>query len=182
MTAGKIERIGNLARGVGDRVGAGCFRLGALRGDDVAVERVAFDFFGDAVHRRDRFAPEIVRPPNSADSITASAPSKIAVATSETSARVGTGAADHRFQHLRRHDHRLAGDAAGARHLLLHAGHFLQRHLHAEIAARHHQRVGEVDDFGEPVHRLRLLDLGHHRRAPARDLLGLGDVFRPLDE
>jgi hypothetical protein len=32
----------------------------------------------------------------------------------------------------------------------------------AEIAARHHQRVGKVDDLIEPQHRLRFLDLGHH--------------------
>ena len=89
---------------------------------------------------------------------------------------------DHRFQHLRRHHHRLAGDAAHARHLFLHAGHLLQRHFDAEIAARHHQRVGEFHDLGEPGHRLRFFDLGHHRGAAARDFLRLGDVLRPLDE
>ena len=91
-------------------------------------------------------------------------------------------ACDHRFQHLGRDNHRLAGVAAGARHFLLHARHFLQRHLDAEIAARHHQRVGEVENVVQSRHRLRLLDLGHHRSAAARDLLRLGDVFRPLDE
>ena len=91
-------------------------------------------------------------------------------------------ARDHRFQHLRGDDDRLAGAAAGARHFLLHAGHFFQRHLDAEIAARHHQRVGEIEDVVEPRHRLRLLDLGHHRGAAAGDLLRLGDVFRALDE
>ena len=72
--------------------------------------------------------------------------------------------------------------ATGARHLLLHARHFLERHLDAEIAARHHQRVGEVENVVQSRHRLRLFDLGHHRSAAARDLLCFGYVFRPLDE
>ena len=119
---------------------------------------------------------------DSAESMIASAPSKIAVATSDTSARVGTGLVDHRFQHLGRDHDRLAGAAPGARHLLLHARHLFERHLDAEIAARDHQRIGEIDDLVEPVDRLRLLDLGHHRGAAAGDLLGFGDVLRALDE
>ena len=91
-------------------------------------------------------------------------------------------ARDHRFQHLGRDHHRLAGAAAQPRHFLLHAGHFFQRHFDAEIAARHHQRVGEFENVAEPGDRLRLFDLGHHGGAAARDLLGLGDVFRPLNE
>ena len=91
-------------------------------------------------------------------------------------------ARDHRFQHLRRDHHRLAGAAAGPRHFLLHAGHLLQRHFDAEIAARHHQRVGEIENIAEPRHRLRLLDLGHHRGAAAGDFLGLGDVLGALNE
>ena len=40
----------------------------------------------------------------SADSITASVPSITALATSDTSARVGIGVDDHRLHHLRRGD------------------------------------------------------------------------------
>jgi hypothetical protein len=69
-----------------------------------------------------------------------------------------------------------------ARHLLLQAGHLFQRHLDPEVAARHHQRIGEIDDLAEPVDGLRLLDLGHDHGAAARDLLRLGDVLRALDE
>ena len=112
----------------------------------------------------------------------ASAPSKTAVATSETSARVGTARLDHRFEHLRRDHHRLAGAAGGAGDALLDAGDPLERQLDAEIAARHHQRIGEVDDRVEPLDRLRLLDLGHHRGAAAGDLLDLGEVLGALDE
>ena len=65
---------------------------------------------------------------------------------------------------------------------LLQARHALERQFDAEIAARDHERVGELDDFGKPGDRLRFFDLGHDRRAPARDLFRFGDVFRPLDE
>ena len=74
-----------------DRVGAGRLRLGALRCDDRAV-------VADRSRPPRRCGPSS-RPPRpdiapaalSADSMTASAPSNTAVATSETSARVGTG-------------------------------------------------------------------------------------------
>ena len=91
-------------------------------------------------------------------------------------------AGDHQFQHLRGDDHRLAGAPAGAGHFLLHAGHFFQRHFDAEVAARHHQRIGKVEDIAKPRHRLRLLDLGHHRGASAGDLLRFGNVLGTLNE
>ena len=149
--------------------------------DDRQIDRVALDLLGDAVHRRDRL-----------DRILPGGGFRRqhhrVGALEDRGGDVGNFGArrhrarDHRFQHLRRDHDRLAGAAAGARHLLLHAGHLLERHLDAEIAARHHQRVGQFENVVEPRHRLRLLDLGHHRGAAARDLLGLGDVLRALDE
>jgi hypothetical protein len=62
------------------------------------------------------------------------------------------------------------------------AAHPLQRQLDAEIAARHHQRVGLLQDFGEPVDRLRLFDLGHHGGAAADQFLGLQDILGALHE
>ena len=59
--------------------------------------------------------------------------------------RPGLGA--HRLEHLRRDDHRHAAIAGEAEDLLLHLRHLFERHLEAEIAARHHHRVGGVDDF-----------------------------------
>ena len=79
---------------------------------------------------------------DSADSITASAPSKIAVATSDTSARVGTGleiidssiwVATTTGLPARRDVRVICFCTPGT---------FSQRHLDAEIAARHHQRIG----------------------------------------
>ena len=89
---------------------------------------------------------------------------------------------DHRFEHLRRDDDRLAEPARGAGDALLQARHLLERHFDAEIAARHHQRVGDLDDLVETGDRLRLLDLGHDQRARAGDLLDLEHVLRPLHE
>ena len=51
---------------------------------------------------------------------------------------------DHRFQHLRRDDHRLAGHAAGTDQLFLRARHVLGREFDAEIAARHHHRIDDA--------------------------------------
>ena len=53
--ASDIERIGDLTRGVGDRVGTGRLRLGALRCHDGGEGAVAFDFLADAIHHRHRF-------------------------------------------------------------------------------------------------------------------------------
>ena len=50
----------------------------------------------------------------------------------------------HRFEHLRRHDHRHAAAAGDPQHLLLHLRHVLERHLESEIAARHHHGIGDA--------------------------------------
>ena len=47
---------------------------------------------------------------------------------------------DHRLQHLRRRDHRLAILRSAADDVLLDRRHLLRRHLHAQVAARHHDR------------------------------------------
>ena len=48
--------------------------------------------------------------------------------------------------------------------------HALERHLEAEIAARHHHRVGGAEDRVDVVDRGRALDLGDERRAPVARL------------
>ena len=89
---------------------------------------------------------------------------------------------DHRFEHLRRNHDGLAGAPRRARELLLHARHLLERHFHAEVAARHHDGVGEVENVADPADRLRLFDLRHDGGAAAGDLLRVGDVLGALDE
>ncbi len=88
MIAGEIERIGDLARRVGDGVGAGRLGLGALRVDDAAIERIAFATssamrFGGG-DRLDRILPGggFRRQHDRVGAF-----DRIAVATSDTSAR-----------------------------------------------------------------------------------------------
>ena len=106
----------------------------------------------------------------------------MAVATSEASARVGVGAVHHRFQHLGRDDHRLALQPAQLHQLLLPARHVLVRDLDAEIAAGHHDRVGQADDVLDPFQGLRLLDLGEQGRLAADQPARLDQVGGLLDE
>ena len=103
----------------------------------------------------------------SADSMMASAPSKIAVATSVTSARVGRTCVHHRLQHLGRHDHRHLRAARLADDVLLDHGHLLERHLDPEVAARHHHRVHQRQDAGQVGDDLRALELGDDRQVGA---------------
>ena len=142
----EIERLGHLPRRRRDRVGAGSLPA-RCAGRAATADRSPSFSTSSAMRFMVATASTGYWPDaDSADSMTASAPSKIAVATSETSARVGTGLVIIDSSICVATIDRLAGAAAGARHLLLHAGDFLQRHLDAEIAARHHQRVGEVEN------------------------------------
>jgi glycyl-tRNA synthetase len=71
---------------------------------------------------------------------------------------------DHRFQHLGGDDHRLAGAARGADHLLLAAWNLLERQFDAEIAAWHQQwmedRMRWYTDLGIRPDRLQLREHG----------------------
>ncbi len=118
----------------------------------------------------------------SADSITASAPSNTAVATSETSARVGTGVVIIDSSIWVAMTTGLPRRRARRVIVFCRPGTLLERHFDAEVAARHHHRVGDGEDVVETLDRLRLFDLGHHQRAIAGDRLHLDDVLGALDE
>ena len=94
----------------------------------------------------------------------------------------GCRRADHALQHLRRDDHRLAQLTRGANDALLRQRHFLRRQFHAEIAPRHHHRIGKRHDGVEILQRLRLLQLHHRPGATTDQLLRLRHVFGPLHE
>ena len=116
----------------------------------------------------------------SCESMTASVPSRIALATSATSARVGPRRGDHRVEHLRRGDRR-ARELAGLREqVLLDERHELDRQLDAEVAARDHDAVRGADDLVHAVDGLRLLDLRDERQA--RVLADELDVLRAAHE
>ncbi len=74
---------------------------------------------------------------------------------------------DHRLHHLRGRDAgtvQLAGDGDDA---FLHARQFSVADFDAKIAARHHHRVGRLDDAVECRHRFGALDLGDDARVAA---------------
>ena len=179
--AAKIERLGDLPRRRRDGVGAGCLRRGVQHMQRRQIGGVVFHFLGDAVHGRHRFDRVLARRQFRRQHDGVGAVENGGGDVGDFGARRHR-ARDHRFQHLRGDDDRLAGAAAGARHFLLHAGDFFQRHFDAEIAARDHQRVGKFEDVGEPRYGLRLLDLGHHRGAAARKFLRFGDILGALNE
>ncbi len=92
---------------------------------------------------------------------------------------------DHRFEHLRGGDDRLAPGGGAADHVLLNHRNFFRRHLDAEIAAGDHDSVGGFEDFFQMIDGLRLFELGDDRDIAlvrGDDLLDLGDVGGGADE
>mmetsp|Transcript_36231 Transcript_36231/g.113771 ORF Transcript_36231/g.113771 Transcript_36231/m.113771 type:complete len:237 (-) Transcript_36231:999-1709(-) len=69
------------------------------------------------------------------------------------------GRVDHRLHHLRRGDAKLVRLVCLLDEELLGEGDALQAELNAEVAARHHQPVGEGEDLVNVLERRRLLDL-----------------------
>src|ERR1700740_1024537 len=112
---------------------------------------------------------------DSADSMTASAPSKIAVATSETSARVGTGLEiiDSSIWVATTIGLPARRQAGGL--FFCTPGTPARRLFTPKSAAGDQERIGRFENVAELGHRLRLLDLGHHRSAPAGEFFRLGD-------
>jgi hypothetical protein len=92
---------------------------------------------------------------------------------------------DHRLEHLRRRDHRLALLERDVDNPLLEQRHPVGPDLDAEIAAGNHQRVRLDHDRVERIDRLGLLDLRDHVRARARVLdqvAEIADVRRGANE
>ena len=122
----------------------------------------------------------------SAESITASDPSKIAFATSEASARVGrefvvidssicVAVIAKRPQH-----------AGLVQHALLHDRDGFGRKLHAEVAAGNHDAIADFEDVFERIDGLRLLQLGDDIDLVAAEVVEqrakLDDVAAAADE
>ena len=90
------------------------------------------------------------------------------------------GGGDHRFEHLRCHNHRLSRSTGQLHDALLRGRHLLRRQLHAKVAARHHHCIRQFDNLRQPLHRRRLFDLGQQRRLPADQLPGFGHILGSL--
>ena len=113
------------------------------------------------------YSPTAVSP----ESMQASAPSRIALETSATSARVGSPRVLHAVEHLRGDDHRLPLAAALGDDPLLGHGHLGNVDLHAQVAAGDHHAVGRGHDRRQVFQGLGLLDLGDDvRPAVARSV------------
>ena len=67
---------------------------------------------------------------------------------------------DHRLQHLRGGDHRLAELGGAADDVLLNGGNLLRRQLDAQVAAGHHDGVGGGEDGVQVLDGLGLFQLG----------------------
>ena len=68
---------------------------------------------------------------------------------------------DHGLQHLGGHDHRHLRGAGLADDFLLDVRHFLEGHVHPEIAARDHDGVDHGEDAGQVADDFLALELGH---------------------
>ena len=79
----------------------------------------------------------------------------------------GTGIVDHAFQHLGGGDDRFADEIAGPDDAFLDQRHLLRIHLHAQVAARHHDRVHLAQNGLKIVQSLRFLDFRHDGHPPA---------------
>ena len=67
---------------------------------------------------------------------------------------------DHRLQHLRCGDDRLGVLGGAADDVLLNGGNHLRRHFNAEVAAGHHDAVGDLQNRVEMLDGLGLFELG----------------------
>ena len=92
------------------------------------------------------------------------------------------GGRDHRFEHLRSGDDRNSSGNAQPDDAVLHVGHVLERALESEIAARHHQRVGGLDDGVEIVEGCGCLDLGNEHRPRPEGRAGAIEIGCRPDE
>ena len=114
-----------------------------------------------------------------------SVPSRMALATSVDSARVGSRLATMDSSICVAVMTGLPARLACAMSCFLHEGHFLDRHLHAEVAARHHDAIGRLQDLIEVLQGSGALDLGDDEGLPAARCGGGAhglDVRRRLDE
>ena len=175
------QRIGDLRAGQRKRIGGGGIGPHFGEMDAAVVVRVRLHLRGDAVHDGHRFDRPGARGGFGREHHRIG-PVVDRIGDVRHFGAGGGRALDHRFEHLRRDDHRLAAAPGGLDDALLQRGHFFRVQLDAKVAARDHHRVRQFDDLAQPVDRGGLLDLGDQRAVPAHQPPRLGHVLGPLDE
>ena len=152
-----------------------------MRRDDAAIERITLHCLGDAVHGGDRLVG-----PGAGGAFGREHDGVGPFIDGGGNVRdFGTRRHrldDHRLKHLCRDDHRLADAAGGTRDLLLLCRHGFERQFDAQVTARDHQAVGNLEDLVEHGQGRRLLDLGHDAGAAGNQLSRFGHVVGALHE
>ena len=122
----------------------------------------------------------------SPDSMIASAPISTEPAASATSARVGRNSVRIDSSTCVATMTGTPRSRARPQHFFLHVRHLFERQLEAEVTARHHHRIGRLDNLGQPCDRfgpLQLRDDRHMRPARLdRDRARAGNVRGGLHE
>ena len=175
------ERLRDLRRALAQRVGGGRLGRGFGEVNPRRVDRVVLDAPRDPVHHRHRLDRKSARGAFGRQHHRIRAVVDRGRDVADLGARRGR-ADDHRFEHLRRHHHRLARLPRQRDDPVLHRRDTLGGKLDAKVAARDHQRVGERQYLVQPLDRHRLLDLGEQRRFVPDQRARLGDILGPLDE
>ena len=186
---GGIQILRHRAAGVGNRVGNRAHRRGL---DDVVLNHVTvlaqaacLDEGGDAHHRVDSLDRVFACGGLAGEHDRVGAVDDGVGDVARLGARRAR-IADHRVEHLRRRDDGLRRDVALVDELLLQHGHLFHVDLDAQIAARDHDAVGDLEDLVEVVHAHAVFDLGedlHMAAAVVRAELADGQhVAGPADE
>ena len=176
-----VGRLGNLAGGDHDAVGDGFAAHDAAGLDHLQIGRILLDRQRHAVHRLDRL--DRIAP---------------CCGFRRQHDRIGTFVDrrrhvrnlgprwhrrfDHRFKHLRRHDHRLGRRARTAHQTLLDRRNRGHRQFNPQIAAGDHDAVRHLQDRVIGLDRRRFLDLRQDQRPATRQCARFDHILGALHE
>src|SRR5580658_319338 len=148
------------------------------------VSHVAFGFDDDARHDGDGFAGILAASGFSGEHDGVGAVEDGVGYVAGFGAR-GARVFDHRLEHLRSGDYRLAPGGGTADYVLLNDGDFFRGHFYAEVAAGDHDSVGCFENFFQMIDGLRLFqfrDYGDVAVVLGDDLFDHDDVGGGADE
>ncbi len=177
----RVDDGAHATQGTADRIGAARLGCGLLGVDHLAVVGIALDAGNNAIHHV-----------HGLDRILAGGGfSRQHHGVGTVVDRVGDigdlGPGRHRrrhhgIQHVGGDHHRLAGFAAQIDDAFLQIGNLFRRQFDPQVAARHHDRVGRLDDGVQPVDRAGFFQLDDDRRAAGDQAAQFLDILRFLHE